>query len=418
MVEEKGAKFRRDFSNPKKLGFMRFLQVIFIFNIALTLMLSVFLIKGSYTLGFADVLDYLNLVFEAMSFWLIWQRKRAARALIIAFSLFNITIGTGVNIGAGTFTVLDQVLSSFFDIILLLYFLTSRRVKAVLTEPFTASVKEEELEREISYYQPKTWAFWRNLIMYFCVFSVVGHWMEAAYCTLIRFGILPGIYDPTSQIWSDWLYPFPVYGVGAVACVLLLYPIKNFLEKRIGSRVVPLILSFIINALVCTGIELVMGLMVNQPLPDGTLPLWDYRDMFCNFMGQVCLQNAIAFGIVATLMTWVIYPAMESGLRKLPKDAVNTAFVGVCVGFAILWALYYVNVVIPELSLASDGLETTISIDLDEDGQANLEETGGQAADAGSAASASASVDAAAGVGGQPVADAGLQDAIASPVAA
>lgn len=352
----------RDFSDPKKLGFMRFLQAIFIFNILITLAFSVFLIKGTYTLGFADVLDYLNLIFEAMSFWLIWQRKKAARALIISFSLFNIVIGTGVNIGAGTFDIFDQFLLSLFDIVLLAYFLTSRRAKAVLTEPFTAAVKEEELEREISYYQPKTWPFWRNLIMYFCVFSVVGHWMEAAYCTLIRFGLLPGIYDPTSQIWSDWLYPFPVYGVGAVACVLLLYPIKNLLEKHIGSRVVPLLISFVVNALVCTLIELVMGLMVNQPLPDGTLPLWDYRDMFCNFMGQVCLQNAIAFGIVSTLMVWVIYPALESGLRKLPKDAVNTAFVGIVVGFAILWFLYYINVALPGMEISSDGTETTVSI--------------------------------------------------------
>lgn len=61
---------------------MRFLQVAFAFNILLTLALSVFLIKGQYTLGFGDVLDYLNLIFEAMSFWLIWQRKAAARSLI------------------------------------------------------------------------------------------------------------------------------------------------------------------------------------------------------------------------------------------------------------------------------------------------------------------------------------------------
>ena len=34
-------------------------------------------------------------------------------------------------------------------------------------------------------------------------------------------------------------------------------------------------------------------------------------------MGQVCLQNAIAFGVVATLMTWVIYPALEQLLSKV-----------------------------------------------------------------------------------------------------
>lgn len=61
----------RDFSNTRELGFMRFFQVVFIFNILLTLALSVLLIKENYQLGFADVLDYLTLISEAMSFWLI-----------------------------------------------------------------------------------------------------------------------------------------------------------------------------------------------------------------------------------------------------------------------------------------------------------------------------------------------------------
>ena len=208
-------------------------------------------------------------------------------------------------------------------------------------------------------YEPGSFAFWRNLAVYFCVFSVVGHWMEAAYCTLIRYGILPGIYDPASQIWSDWLYPFPVYGVGAVACVLLFYPIKNALEKRIGSRVAPLLISFVINAFVCTLIELAMGLALNMDYA-----LWDYRGMFGNFMGQVCLQNAVAFGIAATLMTWVVYPAMESGLRKLPKDAVNTAFVGILVGFAILVFLYLATFASSGVEVSSDGMDTTLTLDL------------------------------------------------------
>ena len=172
--------------------------------------------------------------------------------------------------------------------------------------------------------------------------------MEAGYCTLIRFGLIPGIYDPNSQIWHDWLYPFCVYGFGAVACVLVLFPIKNLLQKHFRGHAVPLALSFVANALVCTGIELAMGLMLNQPLPDGTLPLWDYRDMFCNFMGQVCLQNALAFGFVATLMTWVIYPGLEKLLSRVPDYAMNIAFIAVVIGFCILFFLYCVNVAVSE----------------------------------------------------------------------
>ncbi|MFR3091327.1 MAG: hypothetical protein ACLTMP_05975 [Eggerthella lenta] len=57
----------------------------------------------------------------------------------------------------------------------------------------------------------------------------------------------------------------------------------------------------------------------------------------------MCLQNAIAFGVVATLMTWVIYPALEQLLSKVPGRH-NIAFIAVTVGFCILIFLYYVNV--------------------------------------------------------------------------
>lgn len=322
---------------------MRIIQVFFSINVVVTIALLAFLVKGYYDLAFSDIIDLINLIFDGISLWLIWQRKRAARFFIIGFSLFNIVIGTTVNIVSGTFSPLNQVMLCLSDIILLIYFLTSRRAKAVLTRPLASGADKAELDKEINYYQPKKWSFWRNLIIYFCVFSVVGHWMEAGYCTLIRFGLIPGTYDPDSQIWSDWLYPFLVYGFGVVACILILFPFKNFLQKKFKGVAIPLILSFIVNALVCTLIELVMGLMLNQPNQDGVYPLWDYSDMFCNFMGQVCLQNALAFGFISTLMTWIIYPGMEKLLAKVPKDIMTIVFVAVVIGFCILYVLYYVD---------------------------------------------------------------------------
>jgi uncharacterized membrane protein len=338
----------RDFSNPKKLGFMRVIQVLFAVNIVMSLLALTFYVKGNDTLDFSDFLNLTNLIFDGIGFWFIWQRKKAARLFIIAFGLFNIAVGTIFNIATGTFGFLDQILASLTDLILLAYFLTSRRAKAVLIQPFSLENKQEELDRDINYYQPRKWSFWRNIIIYFCVFSVVGHWMEAGYCTLIRFGLLPGIYDPNSQIWSDWLYPFLVYGFGAAACILLLFPVKNFLQKKIDNLVVALCISFVINALVCTLIELVMGLMLNQPLPDGTLPLWDYHDMFCNFMGQVCLQNAVAFGLVATLMTWVIYPFFEKLLQRIPNEIMNIVFIVISILFCILFFFYCITILIPD----------------------------------------------------------------------
>ena len=127
-----------------------------------------------------------------------------------------------------------------------------------------------------------------------------------------------------------------MYGFGAVACVLLLFPVKNRLERHFGGRVAPLFASFATNTLACTLIELAMGLVLNRPGPDGMLPLWDYSDMFCNFMGQVCLQNALAFGAAAALMTWVVHPKLAAFLRQVPEGALNLVSAGMGAGFCLL----------------------------------------------------------------------------------
>ena len=137
----------KDFSNPKKLGFMRVLQFFFAFNVIVTISLLAFLIKGSYELEFSNILDFVNLIFDSISFWLIWQRKRLARHFIIGFSLFNIFIGTAFNIATGHFSLVGQLFSCTPDLILLAYFLTSRRAKAVLTQPFDAEVKHASSRR-------------------------------------------------------------------------------------------------------------------------------------------------------------------------------------------------------------------------------------------------------------------------------
>ena len=181
-----------------------------------------------------------------------------------------------------------------------------------------------------------SWKRWRSLAIVFCVFSVAGHWMEMGYCQLVRLGVVSGVYDPASPILSDWLSPYCVYGVGAVACVLVLMPAKDILLRAFRGRGMPLVLSFALNALVCAGLELAMGLAFNQPLPGGALPLWDYRGMPCNFLGQVCLQNVIAFGLVATLMTWVVCPRLEALFRRVSSHAMDVAFAAIASGFVAL----------------------------------------------------------------------------------
>lgn len=328
------------FSDPSSLGFLRVIQVFLAINILGTCLALSIGAKDSLEMTPLQIWDLIGVVLDGVTFWLIMKRKEFTRKWVIVVNALNIAAGIIFSIVAGRYDPVTIFLSISTDAFMILYFTLSKRVKASLVNPFNTRTLNDDLDEDESFFQPKTWAFWRNLLIYFVVFSIVGHWMEAGVCLLIKYGIVPGKYDPTSQIWSDWLYPFPVYGIGFCACALLLYPLKNYLQRKIpGPVVTSLIISFIVNALVCTVIEFVMGLCVNADLQ-----LWDYSNMFGNFMGQVCLQNALFFGLVATIMTWVVYPALEKLFRRLPVESMTALFVIVMVGFAILLALYYITV--------------------------------------------------------------------------
>lgn len=371
---------------------MRFIMVSQYIQVTFLILSLIFLDLNQTALEPVDYLSMAITLANAVAIWLALNRKKALRPFMIAFAGVDMLVFALNAILSGD-PITSILIGNIWNLILIAYFLTSRRVKAVMTHAFNETVEEKgstasnDLNPEIAkdaegapagahgsaplsanlangfksnprnqdgthaFFRPRTWPFWRNLIIYFCVFSVVGHWLEALYCTFIRFGIIPGIYDPNSQIWSDWLYPFVVYGVGAVACVLLLFPIKMALDKKLRSKALSLAISFAINALVCTLIELAMGLMLNQPDASGTYPLWDYSDMFMNFMGQVCLQNAIAFGLVATLMVVFIYPSLEQAFSLVNRSTMSIVFILVTVGFAILFALYCINVLIPDITV-------------------------------------------------------------------
>ncbi|MBQ3300742.1 MAG: hypothetical protein IJH04_01070, partial [Eggerthellaceae bacterium] len=110
-------------------------------------------------------------------------------------------------------------------------------------------------------------------------------------------------------------------------------------KKFAGKKwILAYIISFFAGALLCTIIEFGMGLIVNADLQ-----LWDYRDNFCNIMGQVCLQNTMAFGVVAAIITWWVSPLMERMIARVPQDVMNIVFVVIAVFGAIIWSLYLIN---------------------------------------------------------------------------
>lgn len=327
------------FSAPNKLGFMRFVQVIFAMHIGVYLVWLMLTSRDNMSYDVTSMMDWVMVILEGVAFWMFINRYKIGRPLVIAIAAIGIIVPAAVDISLGRFNIIALATSAVFYIFLLFYFIFSKRVKATLVNEL--GKEKGDYERDEFVINRHGWPFVRNLIIYFIVFSIVGHWMEMGMCQFIILGVVQGEYDPTNtMLWRDWLYPFPMEGAAVVVIALVLYPFFLWLKKKFTGkkRILAYVISFIAGALLCTVIEFGMGLIVNDHYQ-----LWDYRENFGNIMGQVCLQNTTAFGVVAGIITWWVYPLMERWIARVPRDIMNVAFVVIAVFGAIVWSLYLVN---------------------------------------------------------------------------
>lgn len=345
------------FSAPNRMGFLRAVQVIFALHVAIVLIFLVLTSRDAMIYDVTTIMDWIMVILEAIAFWMFINRYKIARPFVIGMAIFGLVVPAIVDITAGTFNPFVLSLNGVFYLFLILYFALSRRVKATLVNDITKQAGD--YDKESFEIQRRGWPFIRNLAIYFVVFSVVGHWMEMGLCQFIIMGLVEGEYDPTNtMLWRDWLYPFPMEGAAVVIIALVLYPLLQWMKKKISNPILPYVLSFFANALTCSIIEFSMGLLVNADLQ-----LWDYTNNFGNIMGQVCLQNTLAFGVAASIIAWFVYPLLERWIARVPYDIMNIVFIVVMAFGAIIWALYIIDP--PELSLAGTQVSSAVEDVLD-----------------------------------------------------
>ena len=327
------------FSASNKMGFMRVVQVLFAIHIGTVLVWLMLTNRDAMVYNVSTIMDWVIITLEAVCFWFFINRYRVARLLVIITMVLALLTQAAVDIALGHFDPFMLLFNGAFYIFLIIYFACSKRVKYTLVNDF--SKHEGDYEKDDFTIDRRGWPFIRNLIMYFIIFSIVGHWMELFMCQFIVLGLVQGDVDyGNTMLWRDWLYPFPMEGAAVVIIALVLYPFFLWLKKKFTGkkRWVAYLISFLAGALLCSVIEFSMGLLVNADLQ-----LWDYRENFCNIMGQVCLQNTMAFGVVAAIITWWVYPLMERGIAKVPRDKMNIVFICISILGAIVWSLYIVD---------------------------------------------------------------------------
>ncbi|MDO4796471.1 MAG: hypothetical protein Q4A01_00450 [Coriobacteriales bacterium] len=325
------------FSDPSKLGFVRFVEVLFLGQIVLTLFSLIFTSRNTVIYNSANVSEWILVVLESVAFYFFVNRYKVGRPLVMGIAVFCAVAHIVSYVLSRDRTPVALAISIAIYAFLFCYFAFSPRVKAVLVNDLSSD--KGTARDETFVIDRKSWPFYRNLIIYFVVFSLLGHWMEAGMCQFIRLGLVKGTYDPNNtMLWRDWLYPYPMEGLAVVLIALILYPVFAKMREKFSSHFAPYIASFACNAFACAVIEFVGGILVN-----GNHQYWDYSNMPCNLMGQICLQNTLAFGIVASIITWWVYPAMERCIARVRPAIMNIVCVVVAIVGGILFSLYAIN---------------------------------------------------------------------------
>ncbi len=99
----------------------------------------------------------------------------------------------------------------------------------------------------------------------------------------------------------------PIYGVGMLIVVLVLWPLKN-----------NVLLLFCGSALLTTALEGLTGLVLETIFHQ---KWWDYSGMPFNIKGYVCLKFTVLWGLAAAFVIGVIHPLIFTAIIKTPPVA-------------------------------------------------------------------------------------------------
>ncbi len=147
----------------------------------------------------------------------------------------------------------------------------------------------------------------------FIIYSFIGYIVEVINCSVrerkfVNRGFLCGPYCP-------------IYGVGAVAVILLLLRFQS-----------DPVLVFLLGALITTSIEYITSFILEKIFHN---KWWDYTGMPMNLNGRVCLQNALLFGFGTLVILYVIQPFVDSMLSNFSNFTLNVVAIILLVIFLI-----------------------------------------------------------------------------------
>ena len=141
----------------------------------------------------------------------------------------------------------------------------------------------------------------------FLLYSCAGVLIEGVFCLVLngrlelRLGLL---YLPLR----------PIYGLGGVACTLLLTPL---LDRPVAV--------FALSSLICSAVEFLASWKVEKVFRTVS---WDYSDKWLHLQGRICLQYSVGWGLLAAAALYGCHPFVAGAVQQpgpRPGETVLTA---------------------------------------------------------------------------------------------
>lgn len=170
----------------------------------------------------------------------------------------------------------------------------------------------------------------QRYFLYFFLYCVIG-WCYEVFLEVVvyRWG-----FSNRGVLFGPYL---PVYGVGALVFLFLLYPLLR--GKPWKRRLLLLPVIFFGCGLTATLIELIASYLCELMM--GSWPWQTYaRDYTIQFQGRIALSPSIRFGLGGVVFLYLVQPLFERLVGSL-RPNVRTLVFGICLGVMVLDVLVF-----------------------------------------------------------------------------
>lgn len=154
----------------------------------------------------------------------------------------------------------------------------------------------------------------QKIFIFYWLFSLLGHYAEVIWAYVNH--AITG--QPLDYHIVSTVIPLAMpYGLGAIAVILLVWPL-------IKAHKINPVATLILNIIITSAVEYACAIILI--IFTGHNYYWSYLDKPFNISGYVCLESGIVFGTAATIFIYFIYPFFEKIIQRFSRQQLNIIF--------------------------------------------------------------------------------------------